>query len=181
MSPLLSLSHQLALYKAHHMHPTNVAVHLFCIPLILSSALVLLSAPAVNRSLHLPLASVLAALYAAYYLLLHRPAGLIASLYIALSLFISHQLYARFPTADVVHTALTVHVFSWGAQFYAHHAHEKSAPAVLAHPVQPLVLAPFFVVFELLFLLGHYPQLEKDMLVQARRLRADIDKAKHAK
>lgn len=171
MNPLLSLPHQLALYKAHHLHPTNVGIHLFCIPLILATAMILLSP---YSYIVLPISVT----YCLYYLTLNIPAGVISSLYIILSVQAGHFFYSNFFWSTVTLSALTVHILSWAAQFYAHFAHEKSAPAVFAHPVQPLVLAPYFVVFELFFHFGFYSKLEEDMMIQAKALRASIDSSK---
>jgi uncharacterized membrane protein YGL010W len=50
--------------------------------------------------------------------------------------------------------ALYIHVASWIAQFIGHGAFEHRAPALLDSLVQALVLAPFFAVFEVFYLIG---------------------------
>eukprot|EP00775_Hariotina_reticulata_P006457 gene6457-6686_t len=56
--------------------------------------------------------------------------------------------------------ALLVHVFSWYMQIHPGHAVlEGRKPALLDSLGQAVTLAPLFVWFELLFLLGYRPQL----------------------
>lgn len=88
---------------------------------------------------------------------------------------------------DNVKLALAVNVTSWIAQFYGHGVHERRAPALLdnllggrlssyhyglirdhSSPTDTilraaLVLAPFFVHLELLFEIGYYPTLYKQV------------------
>ncbi|KAJ3014207.1 hypothetical protein HKX48_005297 [Thoreauomyces humboldtii] len=61
-------------------------------------------------------------------------------------------------------------VVSWIFQFLSHGLIEKRAPALLDNLVQALVLAPFFVWIEFLFVLGYRPQLRVD-------LQQSVDKA----
>ncbi|GJJ16265.1 hypothetical protein Clacol_010561 [Clathrus columnatus] len=62
-----------------------------------------------------------------------------------------------------VEAALGLFVVSWIAQFTAHAVAEKRSPALLDNLVGALLLAPFFVHFELLFALGYKPQLHKEI------------------
>ncbi len=52
-------------------------------------------------------------------------------------------------------------MFAWIAQFVGHGAFEGRAPALLDNLLQSLVLAPFFVFMELLFMFGYRPELQK--------------------
>lgn len=161
---LFDLSYQLAYYKAYHMHPKNVNIHIVCIPLILASAIVMLT----NYSF---IIYPLLAIYSTYYIILDRTAGLIGSSYLFAVYRISTFLYASYPERNVFYGALVVHISGWAAQFYGHFHHEKKSPAVFDNLVQPLVLAPYFVVFELLFMSGMHKDLEKNMLRQAKQIR----------
>lgn len=51
-------------------------------------------------------------------------------------------------------------VVSWIAQFIGHGFFEGRAPALLDNLVQALLLAPFFIWFEILFRLGYRPELK---------------------
>jgi 2-hydroxy fatty acid dioxygenase len=53
-----------------------------------------------------------------------------------------------------------VQAISWILQFVGHGAFEGRAPALLDNLVQALFLAPFFVFFELMFMLGYRPELK---------------------
>lgn len=74
--------------------------------------------------------------------------------------------------------AVALHVFSWFAQFYGHGVHEKRAPALLDNLLQALVLAPFFVAFEIAFFLGYRKDLKKNMDNRAGVLIRDYIKQK---
>jgi uncharacterized membrane protein YGL010W len=161
---LLDIRYQLAFYKAYHLNPRNVAIHLCCIPLILLSAMCLLANVLPGGYGH-GAVTCLAVIYGIYYVLLHPAAGVLASgfLWIFWRIAVSGAVSTR--------TALIVHVAGWVAQFIGHGVWEHRAPAVLDNPVQPLVLAPYLVLFELLFALGWCKQLKHDMMIQAGELR----------
>lgn len=161
---LLDLSYQLAYYKAYHLNPQNVKIHLYCIPMILATAIAMMTN---YPFLIYPLLTV----YSTYYIVLDRKAGLVASSFILTTIMLSRYLYATYSTNNVFYTALSVHVISWAAQFYGHFHHEKKSPAVFDNLLQPLVLAPYFVVFEILFMLGMHSELESKMMKQAKQMR----------
>lgn len=58
------------------------------------------------------------------------------------------------------------------------HHHLYSSPLIWPCPAQSLVLAPLFVWFELLFLLGYRPALRQEVLA---RIRANIAEHKKTK
>jgi 2-hydroxy fatty acid dioxygenase len=97
--------------------------------------------------------------YCAFYILLEPIAGtLIAPALIASTAYWHHLLsIAPSPTNQI---AIGVFIVSWIAQFIGHGAFEGRAPALLDNLVQALVLAPFFVWMELLFMLGYRPELK---------------------
>lgn len=163
---LLDLPYQLAYYKAYHMDGRNVRIHLFCIPLILATALVLVH----NVGLTWPTIVV----YAVYYILLDRPAGFAAAACLAAVGIATESLYVHWKLAPVLATAGAFHVAAWAAQFFGHFHYEHKNPAVLDNPVQPLVLAPYLVLFELLFMLGLRKDLRHEMMARARDMRANL-------
>lgn len=167
---LLDLSYQLAYYKSYHMNSHNVNIHLSCIPLILSSAIVILS----NFNLHWPL--ILS--FSIYYLILDIPAGLIGSTYLVLIGSLSNYLYSNFNNSLIIIISLIIHIISWAFQFYGHYHYEKRSPAVLDNLIQPLVLAPYFVIFEILFMFGKRTELEKKMMSRAAEMRLNNDMKK---
>lgn len=72
----------------------------------------------------------------------------------------SHHLVATYGSTSVK-AAIGVEIFSWVAQFIGHGVYEGRAPALLDNLVQALVLAPFFVFMEMLFICGYRPELQK--------------------
>jgi 2-hydroxy fatty acid dioxygenase len=57
--------------------------------------------------------------------------------------------------------AIGIHIVCWLLQFVGHGKFEGRAPALLDNIVQAVFLAPFFVWFELLFMLGYRPELKR--------------------
>jgi uncharacterized membrane protein YGL010W len=89
--------------------------------------------------------------------------------------------------------AATVHVLCWLAQFYGHGVHEGRAPALLDNllggrflflwwlkwdttvpPRTALVLAPLFVHYEALFMLGFLKQTKKDLQNDVGKLNTEL-------
>ncbi|ONH70170.1 hypothetical protein BON22_0629 [Cyberlindnera fabianii] len=54
-----------------------------------------------------------------------------------------------------------IFIVAWIVQFIGHGVFEKRAPALLDNLVQALVLAPYFVLFEGLFLIGWRKDLKQ--------------------
>ncbi|KAF9115036.1 hypothetical protein BGX27_009154 [Mortierella sp. AM989] len=179
-SRLFDLQYQLLQYASHHDNPVNKGIHLACIPLILWSALVfaaktgpLLPTPTTSR-LRARLfeffptnaGTLVMAAYCAYYISLDKVAGLItAPLFMGAAKHATH-FNATNPNATKV--AGLVQIFSWIAQFIGHGVFEKRAPKLMDNILQAFVLAPYFVVYEVLFSLGYRPQLKAtlDKLVE---------------
>ncbi|KAG0047838.1 hypothetical protein BGZ83_007195 [Gryganskiella cystojenkinii] len=189
-SKVFDLKYQLFQYGSHHHNVWNVGIHLTCIPLILWSGLVwgansgpLIAAPsAAAVASGAPVAVALSKLfqfcppnaslalmvaYTAYYIKLDKVAGLLtAPLFLGLAKHATH-FYQTNPNANKI--ALYVHVIAWIAQFIGHGVYEKRAPKLLDNLLQALVLAPYFVVYEVLFFFGYRPQLkaELDVMIKA--------------
>jgi uncharacterized membrane protein YGL010W len=76
---------------------------------------------------------------------------------------LANNLLNKYDKTKVNSIALGVHVISWILQFVGHGKYEGRKPALLDNLVQALFLAPLFVWYEVLFKLGFYPQLKKDV------------------
>lgn len=170
---LFDLQYQLAYYKSYHMNEKNVFIHLYCIPLILATAIIML-AKIPYEFLGINFGWLIVIVYSLYYLVLNIPAGIIASFYLFVTGFLTNYLYAHYESAFIFTIALIIHIISWGLQFYGHFHYEKRSPAVFDNLIQPLVLAPYFVVFELLFFAGFQTKLAGNMMNQARDMRRGI-------
>ncbi|KAF9109663.1 hypothetical protein BGX27_007355 [Mortierella sp. AM989] len=183
-SKIFDLKYQLLQYGSHHHNPWNVGIHLTCIPLILWSGLVfgaktgpLIAAPSASAvASGAPAAVALSkvyqfcppnfsllmmAAYTSYYIKLDTVAGLLtAPLFLGLARHATNFQLTN-PSADKI--ALGVQIVAWIAQFIGHGVYEKRAPKLLDNLLQALVLAPYFVVYEVLFFLGYRPQLKQEL------------------
>lgn len=126
-------------------------------------------------NLPLNLGTITAIGYSAFYMLLEPVAGTILfPLIMTWTAFANHLTTTYSPTAN--YAAIAVEVISWVAQFVGHGVFEGRAPALLDNLVQALVLAPFFVFMELMFMLGYRPELrarvEKNVEKELARLKA---------
>lgn len=157
-------------YRSYHFNHVNVAIHLGCIPLILLSTIAFLSPYEVTNYLpYVNAGSLVAWTYGIYYALLEWQLGIPALGFLASAAYLFKYALLNLNDStfinanEFVRYAIMVHVASWLAQFYGHGVHEKRAPALLDNLLQALVLAPFFVVFEIAFALGYRPELKKQM------------------
>ncbi|KAG2077715.1 DUF962-domain-containing protein [Suillus decipiens] len=182
---LFDVRKQLTFYGSYHSNPINILIHVFGVPAILWSSLVLATCiqtpaflPAFRYTLNeyllfdLNTPAVVTVIYLVYYLALEPFAALLYAPQMVLSL-LTATAYAHRP--DGIRDAIIVQVVSWIAQFIGHGLAEGRAPALLDNIVGALVLAPFFVHLELLFMLGYRPalhkQLQNDIGIEIAKLR----------
>lgn len=148
-------------------NPTNIKIHMVCIPQILFSALIMVSYVSFSDlSPYCNLCWTGIAIYEIYYLILDLEAGLIALPFLLGMGLLSNYIHAHFQdcTSTILVGAIIVHLANWAAQFYGHFHFEGNAPAVFDNLVQPLVLAPYFVIFEWMFIFKHRLPLKKKIL-----------------
>jgi len=176
----------------------NVAIHIFCVPALVWSALVLITlvpSPSFLPPAHYVINSYLVfdvktpalvtAFYLLYYLLLDPVAAI---LYVPQMLLMLLSATAYAPRSDGIRNAVIVQLVSWIFQFLGHGLAEGRAPALLDNIVGALVLAPFFVHLELLFKLGYRAELHKQIkndvgkeIVRLRREQAEKRRAAEKK
>ncbi|CCE72756.1 Piso0_000350 [Millerozyma farinosa CBS 7064] len=165
---LFDLENHLIFYRSYHFNPVNVRIHLLCIPIILISAIAMFSPVDVIGASQpfINMGSLIATTYGLYYTALDWKVGSpCLSLLVPLS-YVFKKTYMGLTDEkqqSFIYAALGTHVLSWLAQFYGHGVHEKRAPALLDNLLQALVLAPFFVAFEVAFYLGYRKDLQKKM------------------
>jgi uncharacterized membrane protein YGL010W len=127
-------------------------------------------------NLPLNLGTLAAATYSTLYLLLSpNLAGLSITPIILAFASISNRLMQSYNKTQVNSIAIAVHVVSWILQFIGHGKYEGRKPALLDNLVQALFLAPLFVWYEVLFKLGLYKGLKKDV---EEGVKAEIAKLK---
>lgn len=186
MAGALDIREQLVFYRKYHFNHTNVAIHLACIPLILLLAL----AMANNRELWGPehpyatVGTLVAWGYGAYYCVLDWLLGVPLLAFLALFVRLLRTFYlgmAPLGRSQYMPVAVGVHVVCWLMQFYGHAVHEKRAPALFDNLLQALVLAPFFVVYEVAFAAGYKLDVKRDMDNKAGVLVAKMNAEARAK
>ncbi|GLC44102.1 hypothetical protein PLESTB_000929100 [Pleodorina starrii] len=194
----LDLPEQLAFYGSYHNHPLNQLIHFVCVPAILWSLFVWLAAagpllptpPSLSPATFTPWLSpawaaalqptnpafLLAAAYGSFYLLLDFFAGASWGLCVGLPLAWSATGFASSGVARPWAWALGVHVLAWYLQIHPGHAVlERRKPALMDSLVQAFALAPLFVWFELLFLLGYRPALREQLKRRVGELIAQMN------
>lgn len=175
MPGLFDIEAHLVFYRKYHFNHKNVAIHLCCIPLILLSTLTFLI-PVLLRGPEHPyvnLGSAMAWSYGLYYVSLDWQLGI--PLAAGLVYFVNwmNTKYLSLDAAEqlqFIKYAIGLHVVCWLAQFYGHAVHERRAPALFDNLLQALVLAPFFVVYEVAFALGFKLDVKKRMDNKAGKL-----------
>ncbi|KAF2646726.1 DUF962-domain-containing protein [Massarina eburnea CBS 473.64] len=183
--PVFDLKKNLVFYGAYHREPTNVAIHIVCVPILLGTAFIFgqhtpsFKTPALLTRVGLPLnLSTIASLtYSTLYLTLSPNVAGIATTPLLLSAAsLAHNLTTRLDRTKVTSVAAAVHVVSWILQFVGHGKFEGRKPALLDNLVQALFLAPLFVWYEVLFKLGFYKglqvEVEEGIEVEVAKLRA---------
>lgn len=170
---------QLKFYGSYHHNQWNQLVHFIFVPLIVWSVAVWCahSGPLIPTNLPQPynqLLSINSSLvglicYAVYYTMLDQHAGITWGLFIGLPIWILAN-----ATWAFVHVgwlwAVGAHIFSWYMQIHlGHMVLEGRKPALLDSFFQSMVLAPLFVWFELLFLMGYRPDLYKALNEQIEK------------
>ncbi|CDK27213.1 unnamed protein product [Kuraishia capsulata CBS 1993] len=166
---LLNLHHQLVFYRAYHFNKKNVRIHMVFVPTILFTSLLMAAyyrfdsffpQVATPYSYVFNAASIWSYSSLAYYLILDR-AALLTAPFLLLAPVGFAYLYEIFPAAQIIKPAASLFVFSWIAQFYGHAVYEGRSPALFDNLIQALVLAPYFVLFEVLFFFGFRKDLER--------------------
>lgn len=196
--PVLDLQEELCFYKAYHNNPVNVRIHMVFIPIILASAIVFLSyielpsqlapfvlpQPLYPYSSYFNIGTFIAVSFSTFYCLLDRLGLVVAPVLVSFSI-LTKRYIINTATAQqqrqILIGAIAVQLAGWVAQFFGHGAYEKRKPALLDSLVQALVLAPFFVVFEIVFALGFRKELEVALENQVARVLSEQRRKKELK
>lgn len=170
-----NLSDQLTFYGSYHNNRWNQLIHFFFVPLLLwsgavwfcySGPIVTLPASVPNPwhtllTLNLAFFTMLA--YVAYYISMDLFAGATWAVCLGFPLLWGACAFqAWVPMAWA--WAFLAQFIGWYAQIHpGHMVFEKRRPALMDSFFQSLVLAPLFVWFELLFLLGYRKNLNREV------------------
>ncbi|KAK8951187.1 hypothetical protein KSP39_PZI002984 [Platanthera zijinensis] len=143
---LLDLEKHFAFYGAYHSNPVNVLIHmLFVWPIFFTTLILLDFTPPL---LHLPF--LVSLVYALFYVSLDGKAGSLAALLCLLCWIGGHFLAPRLGFSLAWKVVLAAQLFCWTVMFIGHGVFEKRAPALLDNLSQALIMAPFFVLLEVL-------------------------------
>lgn len=160
----LNLEDQLVFYRSYHYNTVNVLIHsvfvptiLFCTTGLLTNVRVPIPIPHVVQYLNLGVIMSLG--YSLFYLFLDPIGGVLATPILMGSSVFFTEWTLKSDYANKIYFA--GFFIGWIVQFIGHGVFEKRAPALLDNLVQALVLAPFFILFELLFLFGIRGDLKK--------------------
>eukprot|EP01059_Diplonema_ambulator_P010399 TRINITY_DN20422_c0_g1_i1.p1 TRINITY_DN20422_c0_g1~~TRINITY_DN20422_c0_g1_i1.p1 ORF type:complete len:197 (+),score=30.08 TRINITY_DN20422_c0_g1_i1:59-592(+) len=146
---LVNTEQQLAFYGEYHANRVNQWIHITCVPIILWTAMVFVGRLEV---MDIPAPWVVAAVYGVFYVLMDPVVGgLYCGILVAMAK--TSTQFAK-EQDDAMTIAVGVHVVAWILQFIGHGVFEKRAPALLDSFLQSLMLAPFFVFIEVLFMFG---------------------------
>ncbi|KAK4263475.1 hypothetical protein QN277_028875 [Acacia crassicarpa] len=185
---LFDLEKHFAFYGAYHSNPINIAIHtLFVWPIFFSALLILYFVPPFfdipdfefslfghDFVLAWNLGFVVALVYAVFYASLDPKAGSLAALLCIICWVASSFVACLLGFSLAWKVVLVVQLVCWTGQFIGHGVFEKRAPALLDNLVQALIMAPFFVLLEVLMsLFGYEPYPGFHSIVQ-EQIEADI-------
>ncbi|VVA29929.1 PREDICTED: endoplasmic reticulum membrane [Prunus dulcis] len=155
---LFDLERHFAFYGAYHSNPVNILIHtLFVWPILFTSLVLLYFTPSLytfpaglSHGFLLNFGFVFTAIYALFYVCLDKKAGSLAALLCVLCWVGASLLAGRLGFSLAWKVVLAAQLFCWTGQFIGHGVFEKRAPALLDNLVQAFLMAPFFVLLEVL-------------------------------
>ncbi|KAL2340752.1 hypothetical protein Fmac_008692 [Flemingia macrophylla] len=174
---VLDLEKHFAFYGAYHNNEVNVAIHtVFVWPILFTAQILLHFTPPLLTVGSLPLnwCFFLTLFYALFYIALDYKAGSLAAFLTFFCCFLSGFLANSLSFSFAWKIVLAAQLFCWTGQFIGHGVFEKRAPALLDNLVQAFLMAPFFVLLEVLqSCVGYEPYPGFNTKVKAR-INADI-------
>ncbi|ONI08705.1 hypothetical protein PRUPE_5G195600 [Prunus persica] len=155
---LFDLERHFAFYGAYHSNPVNILIHtVFVWPILFTSLVLLYFTPSLytfpaglSHGFLLNFGFVFTVIYALFYVCLDKKAGSLAALLCVLCWVGASLLAARLGFSLAWKVVLAAQLFCWTGQFIGHGVFEKRAPALLDNLVQAFLMAPFFVLLEVL-------------------------------
>ena len=151
----MDLRSQLRFYKYYHYNTINVLIHSIFVPIILYTSLAILSD---IKILQLNANIWISLIFSCFYIYLCVPTGI---LFVILFSFMNNLISKGFLSGNKKKFGLFI--LGWIAQFIGHFKYEGEKPAIFDNLFQSLILAPYFILFEILFKLGFYKELLKNL------------------
>lgn len=163
----------LSQYAAYHLDRKNVLTHFIGIPMIVFSIICLTARFGIVVSgYELTLATAILTIAVLYYLSLDWIFAIIMTVVFAIAYPFAYDI-AQWQTGSWLLASIGIFVVGWVFQFIGHF-YEKKKPAFM-DDVIGLAIGPLFVLAELVFLFGFRKPMEETMLIEARKLRAEMD------
>jgi uncharacterized membrane protein YGL010W len=195
---ILDLEKQFAQYGAYHSNKMNVVIHMVFVWPILFTAFTLLAytqplAPQLPVMASLPYhqymvlnwSFVAAAVYALFYVLLEKKSGSLAAFLVLCCWVGANAVAQQIPYSLGWKIVALSQVVCWSFQFIGHGVFEGRAPALLDNLAQAFLMAPYFVLLEVLHSLFEYEpyagftkSVQNKVGVQVAEFRARKAKAK---
>jgi 2-hydroxy fatty acid dioxygenase len=150
----------------------NNAVHVVAVPMIHLTAFILLCGVSLaipGFSFRVDLALVASAIMLTYYAALDKVFALFMTPYLG-TVYAASALITRSDNDGTLRSvAVIMFIVAWLAQVFAHVVFEKNMPALTEDPINAVLIAPMFVVLEIVFSLGLGKKL-KTKLAHSRRV-----------
>jgi len=169
---IFDLEKNFAQYGAYHNNKTNIIIHtIFVWPILFTTLLLLYFTPpfipippllatalpfSLGNILLLNFGFVSVIIYAFFYICLDVVSGTLASILLVACWVGSSILGDALEFSLAWKVTSVCQVVCWCAQFVGHGVFEKRAPALLDNLVQAFLMAPFFVLLEVLLKLFRY-------------------------
>ena len=166
------LKDSFAFYRAYHRHPVNQIIHMITIPIIVFTILIWLSyvkfyqfdqlSPDILcKMLTINLGLAISIIYITFYLILDIVGGILMT-FVILIMYLGANLF-RYYVPYAWAWALGAHVIAWVFQFLGHGLWERRKPALFDSLIQAFLMAPYFVLMEIIFLCGFKKQLKEEI------------------
>lgn len=132
-------------YQSYHGNTVNKWIHIFCIPAIVWSTIILLS----NYEFRgYNVSNLLFFFYCFYYLILNIQLALIVIP--LLFMCFRNALNFKWSNPDYKWKAWCIFISAWVLQFIGHGVFEGNSPALMDSLVQSFLMAPIFVIKEVI-------------------------------
>eukprot|EP00835_Amoeboradix_gromovi_P004884 NODE_412_length_9112_cov_0.674692.p4 type:complete len:169 gc:universal NODE_412_length_9112_cov_0.674692:7663-8169(+) len=154
-------------YGAYHTNMVNKICHIVFVPLIYLTTISFITIIGPY-----PLQWIIYCIYSVVYLCL-EPLAFVLFAPIFHLLTLAGVLLPQYIAAPAI---VSLHILSWTAQIYTHYAFEKRSPALKDNIVQALLMAPFFVWLEVLFMMNYRPALRKELNENINKKVTDLNK-----
>ncbi|WCL50150.1 Mpo1 family 2-hydroxy fatty acid dioxygenase [Leptospira sp. GIMC2001] len=161
----MRFANEMAFYSAYHQERRNIMIHIFGVPAIFFSLLIVTSWVNLYTigEFTITLSMVFTAIVLGYYFSLDLKFALASTVILGILLYTANWLSLNLESNVVWGIFAIAQISGWGTQFYGHFVYEKSRPALFDNLFQAVVSAPLFVIADVCFALGIRKELEEQV------------------